>query len=274
VRAAAVVLSSLVAGALPMRASAGEPSTPEQIPDKARKLVERGRELHGQGDYGRAIIAFKEAYVLAPSPGLLFNLGQAYRLQGNCDDAAIMYRRYLATNPSPDARALAETHLATVERCIAQRGLHIPFDESMAYLRATPPEDKTLALVAAPTAPAPEHAHSRRMQKWIGLGVATGGGLALASAGFFAYRSHEASVEVEERYARGDKWKNIAPVAARGEQSATLARAFGIGGGLAAVAGVTVFLLGERAERRAQSLSPLSVTPTRRGAEVSLAWHF
>jgi len=273
-RVAAVVLSGLLAGALPTFAVAGEPNTPEQIPDKARKLAERGRELHGQGDYARAIMAFKEAYVLAPSPGLLFNLAQAYRLQGNCDDAAIMYRRYLATNPLPDARALAETHLATVERCIAQRGLNIPFDESMAYLRVPPPEDKTLAIVTSPTSPAVDQPHSRRTQKWIGLGVATSGGLALATAGFFAYRAHEASVEVEERYARGDKWKNIAPVAARGEQSASRARAFGIGGGIAAVAGATVFLLGARAERRAQSPSPVSVMPTRRGAEVSLAWQF
>jgi len=272
-KAAAFVLSGLVAGAVPTLARAGEPSTPEQIPDKARKLAERGRELHGQGDYTRAIVAFKEAYVLAPSPGLLFNLAQAYRLQGNCDDAAIMYRRYLASNPAPDARAIAETHLATVERCIAQRGLNIPFDESMAYLRVPPPEDKALALVAAPAPPA-EHAYSRRTQKWIGLGVATGGGLALATAGFFAYRAHEASLEVEDRYAHGDKWKNIAPIAARGEHSATLAQGFGIGGGLAAIAGVTVFVLGERAERRAQSPSPVSVTPTRRGAEVSLAWQF
>ena len=35
---------------------------------------------------------------------LLFNLAQAYRLQGNCDDAALMYRRYLATNPGVEQR--------------------------------------------------------------------------------------------------------------------------------------------------------------------------
>ena len=56
--------------------------------------VSRRRRLHEA-----AVAAFKEAYVLAPSPGLLFNIAQAYRLAGNCDDAAWMYRRFLDTNP-------------------------------------------------------------------------------------------------------------------------------------------------------------------------------
>ena len=268
-RVAALALSSLLAGALPDRAAAAEPTTPEQIPEKARKLAERGRELHGQGDYTRAIAAFKEAYVIAPSAGLLFNLAQAYRLQGNCDDAALMYRRFLATNPTPDARALAEAHLLTVERCIAKRGLHIPFDESMAYLKVPPPEDPVLKVVAASAAPAPA---SRRLQKRVGIGVAAGGGLALGAAGFFAYRAHAAEVEVEDRYAHGGKWKDIQPIQERGQTSATYARAFAVGGGLAAVAGVTVFLLGQRAEHAA--IAPLSVTPSRRGAEVTYAWRF
>ena len=270
-RAAAFALSSLLAVALPELAAAGEPSTPEQIPEKARKLAERGRELHGQGDYTRAIVAFKEAYVIAPSAGLLFNLAQAYRLQGNCDDAALMYRRFLATNPTPDARTLAETHLQTVERCIAKRGLHIPLDDSMAYLKVPPPEDPVLKVVSAPAAPAPAPA-SHRLQKRVGFGVAAGGGLALGAAGFFAYRAHAAALEVEDRYAHGGRWKDIQPIQERGQQSATYARVFAVGGGLAAVAGVTVFLLGQRAEHAA--IAPLSVTPSRKGAEVTYAWRF
>src|SRR3569623_577048 len=65
----------------------------------------------------KAVAAFKEAYVLAPSPGLLFNIAQAYRLAGDCDDAAWMYRRFLDTNPGEASRALAEQHLSSVEKC-------------------------------------------------------------------------------------------------------------------------------------------------------------
>jgi len=106
-------------------AYADEPTRPSVIPQKARLLAERGRALHDAGDYGNAIIAFKEAYVIAPSSGLLFNLAQAYRLQGNCDDAALMYRRYLDTAPSRDGRALAVGHLVTVERCAHDQGVAI-----------------------------------------------------------------------------------------------------------------------------------------------------
>src|SRR5690606_28579845 len=96
--------------------------------------------LHDRGDYARAIAAFKEAYVLAPSPGLLFNLAQAYRLRGNCDDAALMYRRYIAAAPrSADERALAEAHLATVVRCVQKRNLNLPPDEAMARIPVPPP---------------------------------------------------------------------------------------------------------------------------------------
>src|SRR5262249_31765764 len=138
-------------------AHAGEPEPPPQIPQKARKLVDTGRAAHEKGEYARAIALFKEAYVIAPSPGLLFNLGQAYRLMGNCDDAALMYHRYLDASPSSEGRSLAELHLATVERCMAKRSLHIPMDESMAYLRVAPPPDPVLAIDAPPT-PHPSHA--------------------------------------------------------------------------------------------------------------------
>src|SRR2546423_13514841 len=86
----------------------------EPIPGKARQLADRARILPDAGDYVDAIAAFNEAYVLAPSPGLLFTLAQAYRLAGKCDDAAWMYRRFLDARPPTDKRALAETHLAAV----------------------------------------------------------------------------------------------------------------------------------------------------------------
>ena len=83
----------------------------------ARALSDEGRRYHDAGDYDRAIIAFRRAYELAPSPALLFNLGQSYRLKGACDDAVIMYRSYLKTEPPAEHRKLTEAHLASVEQC-------------------------------------------------------------------------------------------------------------------------------------------------------------
>src|SRR5258706_6885134 len=105
---AAFVLAVVLAAPF---AQADSALKPEKIPAKARELASRGRAFHDAGDYAAAVDAYKEAYVLAPSPGLLFNIAQAYRLAGNCDEAAWMYRRYLDTNPTGPDKTLAEQHL-------------------------------------------------------------------------------------------------------------------------------------------------------------------
>src|SRR5688572_11504167 len=110
--------ASMIVAAMLVAAPAARADDEFPIPVKARDLAAKGRTAHDQGDYTRAIAAFKEAYVMAPAPALLFNLAQAYRLQGNCDDAALMYRRYISSRPAPEGRALAEEHLQTMERCL------------------------------------------------------------------------------------------------------------------------------------------------------------
>ena len=120
----AITIAAVLAAAPAARAD--NALRPERIPNKARELAEKGRTLHNAGDYSGAVAAFKEAYVLAPSPGLLFNIAQSYRLAGNCDESAWMYRRFLDTNPVGEHRSLAETHLAAVERCCSARSRLVP----------------------------------------------------------------------------------------------------------------------------------------------------
>jgi len=245
-------------------AFAGEPRSPEVIPQKARSLADRGRAFHDAGDYGNAIVAFKEAYVMAPSPGLLFNLAQAYRLQGNCDDASLMYRRYLDTQPSPDAQMIAKAHLDSVERCIQKRGLDIAHHETPSGGALQPPAPDGTVYMEAPRSSRPE------LQKNIGIGLTIGGAIALSIAGYYAYDASSASQSIEDAYANGAKWRDVEAIDERGERSARNAKVFAIGGGLAVVGGVTMYLLGKRAER----LSPIAVLPTKAGAEVSYAWRF
>jgi tetratricopeptide (TPR) repeat protein len=249
-------------------ALAAAPVYAETIPPKARKLADHGREMHKRGEYERAITAFKEAYVIAPSPGVLFNLAQSYRLQGNCDDAALMYRRYLATGPSAQAREIAEQHLATVERCVQKRALNIPFDASMAYLEVLPPPGPEKVIQRDQR----DIARPSELKKDVGIGLTIGGGVALVTAAYFGVRSYQASRDVERAYERGETWPTIKSIAERGENAELAAKIFGIGGGLAVVGGVTLWVLGRRDERAGH----LAVTPTSkgRGAEVSYAWSF
>lgn len=238
----------------------------EPVPAKAKKLAQRGRELHDRGDYERAIVAFKEAYVIAPSPALLFNLAQAYRLQGNCDDASLMYRRFLRTNPDAENQRIAESHLATVERCVAKRSLNIKLDDSMAYLQKASVPSPSEAVFR--DGPDPANRTSRKKLVGVGLGVA--GGVGLAAAAYFGVQAASDASAVEKAYANGAKWKDIQAIDARGKRNASIATYAGIGGGAAVLAGATLYFLGRRDERAHQ----VTVLPTARGAQVGVAWRF
>ncbi len=237
-------------------------AAPGTVPDKARQLADKGRTSHEAGDYSAAIAAYTEAYAIAPSPALLFNLAQAYRLRGSCDDAALMYRRYLDTGVSPEARMIAEGHLATVERCTHKLSLSIPLD---AQERAAVPvvaQQQDIARV--------EREEPGLLRQRIGIGLVVGGGLALAAATYYALDARAAQADVEEGYAMGGNGRDLAPIDARGERSATLATWLGVGGGAFVVGGVVTYLLGRRAERS----MPIAIVPKKGGAEVSYAWRF
>ncbi len=252
----------VIAAALISRTAIADPQ-PSQVPQKARDLAERGRAYHDAGDYERAVDAYREAYVLAPSPGLLFNLAQAYRLDGDCDDAAWMYRRYLDANPNDAGRTLAEGHLAAVEKCAHGK-----------LFAVTPPPHATAVpdpiAVAMPDDPRSSPSHSFARQQHVGIWIAIGGGAALAVGAAFAIDAHIAANEVSATYAHGGKWSDIAATDERGRRSATIATAFGIGGGIAVAAGAVVYALG----RHTEHAQHLALVPTPHGAEVHSSWQF
>jgi tetratricopeptide (TPR) repeat protein len=77
--------------------------------EAARKLVNEGIAAQDAGDYDRAVALYMRAFALDPHPVLLFNVGQAHRLDGCPERAASFYERYLALEPrgsqAPAARA-------------------------------------------------------------------------------------------------------------------------------------------------------------------------
>jgi tetratricopeptide (TPR) repeat protein len=258
-------LSIAVAVALTSTVAAGEP-----IPEKAKSLAQQGRAFHDKGDYPRAVAAFKEAYVIAPSPALLFNLAQAYRLQGNCEDAAMMYRRYLGTYPPPDGKALAEGHLETVDRCVSKRGLNIQMDESAAYLNVRNPPQDLGVVDAPPSSQQRDNSSSGTLKKRIGIGFAIGGGIAIVGATYYGIRAYSAGQEVERLSAEGAKAKDIQAADERGTSSARNAKILGITGAIAATTGVALYIIGVRDERA----NAFTIVPTTTGAAASYAWRF
>jgi tetratricopeptide (TPR) repeat protein len=260
VKVAAAIIAALVG--LGGVASAEEKLSPERVPQKARELAEKGRAYHDAGEYLKAVAAFKEAYVLAPSPALLFNIAQAYRLAGDCDDAAWMYRRYLDTNPGPERRTLAETHLASVEKC-GHGGLLVvtpPVIDAKTPTPATQPYVPPANVVDGTPA-----SHTKQAALWVGIG----GGIALAGAAYFAWDANDAASNVTDLYKHGGKGTDVAAQDARGQRSSDLAIALGIGGGLAVATAGVLYMVGRHYEAE-----HVAIAPHAHGAEVSLAWQF
>ena len=253
-KALGLVITVLCAAATASRA--------DDIAPKARTLAERGRIMHANGNYAGAIEAFKEAYVISPSPGLLFNLAQSYRLQADCENASIMYHRYLASDPPDEGRAIAEANLPAVERC-AKEGVPLP-----------PPPPPPHAAVTARTEPravdnGDEPSSHARLEKNIGIGFTLAGALALGGALYFELRAVNAADDVSKIYADGGKGSDVAPLDQRGRDAERDARMLAAGGTLAVIGGVALYLVGYRAERARPTVA---IAPTRGGGHVSMSW--
>ena len=161
---------------------------------------------------------------------------------------------------------IAEGHLHTVERCMHKRGLGIALDETSGLgTVGGAGVGGGGALVDNPRRKPGE------LQKNVGIGVAIGGGVAASLAVYYAFEAHSATGAIEDAYAMGAKWKDVKHLDEKGERAARLGKIFGVGGGLAIAGGVTLYLLGKRAESRAV---PVAIAPTSGGAEVSWAWRF
>ena len=216
--------------------------------DEARLLSDQGRAAHASGDYDHAISSYQAAYVLAPSPGLLFNLGQAYRLRGDCAAAAIMYRKYLRFSPPQPHRALVQTLLTSVEPCQTQ--------------------------AAVVVASAGRTATARPALRHGGLAAVIGGGALLGVGGYFALTAASDSDEVARRYAAGAKWRDLEELDAHGRRASTLAVVFAVSGGAAVLTGTILLLAGRRDDARPSQATRFTLAPLPRGGELRFTWHY
>jgi hypothetical protein len=244
------------------RADASESSAPLQ----ARHAYERGREHFDAGEFGQAIVEFRAAYAATRAPGLLYNLAQAYRLEGDCAEALRLYRAFVASEPRGKVRELADARVAELAPCDgtepsdsalantnASNGAALPGSPFAAepQLRVVPtPRLEALQLSpeqlasfrsaddalrnASPTRATPPYARAA-----IGFGSA----LALFSvSGYFGYRASAASSEVSQLYAERGSWSADAAATERqGMRDEKIALAAGAAGLVAT--GITTWLL-------------------------------
>src|SRR5690606_19310218 len=82
---------------------------------KALELYEQGNTQYNLGRWQEAIDLFTRAYEAYSAPEFLFNIAQAHRQAGNCDDAVFFYRRYLANKPDAPNRTEVEGFIKDLE---------------------------------------------------------------------------------------------------------------------------------------------------------------
>src|SRR4051812_37664464 len=83
--------------------------------DQARALSDTGLAHYERGAYDEALAAFQASFALAPLPELQFNIGQTYRLKGDCPRAAAAYQTYLRLLPDAPNRARVEARIRELD---------------------------------------------------------------------------------------------------------------------------------------------------------------
>lgn len=274
---AVVLVTACAAVVAPAHAHADD-GKPDKVDakDEARRLAARAQVHYDLGEYGLAIADYREAYRIHPSPGLLYNLAQAYRLSGDCVSATTMYRNYLRLAPKSRHRNVARQHLSALAECHRlNTGWDIVEEGTVNASHRTggKRDGRVASLDFDPLAGEPVDEGEERPghdRKVAGLAVA-GGGAALAMAGvYFSVRASSTADEVSRLYDEGAQWEQIESLDQRGRREELAGAAFLIAGGAALATGATLYALGWRDDRRAS----VSVAPTVKGAAVSVSWGF
>ena len=248
-----------IGGAAPARAGCA----PDATKVRAQETAAAAKAHFDHGEYAAAAADYREAYRLWPSPALLYNLAQAYRLAGDCAHASQAYREYLHLQPDSPYRATVEQNLSAADACAKPAAPPPP-----PPVVVTAPQPAPVPALHAAPAPAPAiDADTGRGRRRAGLVMMAGGALVAAAGTYFAIDASHAQREVADFYAHGGDWNDIAAVDARGRRDHVLAIAGFAAGGAALLAGATIYLTGHR-ERA------VAVVPARSGGEVVLSWRW
>jgi len=130
-------LAPALARAEPAPSAARSETPPSQSAKEARELFAQGQIHYSLGEYEQAIAQFRRAYELTSAPGLLFNIAQAHRLNGDCKQALAIYRHFVRMAPDSEYRPEAETQIAAlVVRC---EPAPAPLDSASADRKRPPP---------------------------------------------------------------------------------------------------------------------------------------
>jgi hypothetical protein len=229
----------------------------DEAHDVAQKHVDHGLRLYDIAKYAEAIAELKTGYEIEPRPEILYTIGQAERLRGDCKKAIEAYRAFLRSHPVAKRASSARQNIARCQTELAQAPPPPPPEPPPVV--APPPSPPPVAAVVVPPSAAPQ-AERRWYHDWVGATLVSAGVAALAvGAGLWAVGNQR--IDDANTAPRYDQFAT----AASGEGGAQSLQAAGItcvAAGLVSIAaGATRYLLLGRAERRRAATISAAVSP-------------
>lgn len=256
---------------------------------KARKLYDEGLRHYQVAEYPQAIDAWKQSYLLAKKPLLLFNIGQAYRLSGDCKQALTFYDNYQDAEPSPKNQDELDQAIAacksqpdkpatgpatppppttpppTTTTTTTNPAAPVETPPVETAPPATPPVT-TAPAEPPPPAAAPAPSASGGGHRTLAIGLTVAGGLLEAGAVVFAIDGRSKSNDVADATVWNQHTKDLQ---AAGVRDNRLAYGLGIAGAAALVTGVVLIVTGHPSTE-----SGVAIVPTRDGARVGWSHSF
>ena len=157
----------------------------------AKLEVEAGLAAQTAGKYDEAIAHYKRAYDMVPHPEILFDLGQAHRLNGELEAAYDAYMLYLSSDPNGRLSKEAAHWAGELEKQIEARKAAVKSVEPVKPVEPTPTPSATPVAIVTTSSP-----HSTRLAPWLiaGAALATGG----AALGFHLWGNSTYDAAVKE----------------------------------------------------------------------------
>lgn len=225
--------------------------------EKAKQLYTEGKRYYDVADYAHAIEAWKQAYVLSSAAMLLYNIGQAYRLSGDCASALRFYATYeREAGTEVDKAGLDEARA----RCNPQpTGANPPPAFPVSPQPASPTALHDVGLDRTDRSPVAPHDHADGgSMKTAGIATAAGGAVLL---GLGLYLDHVASDDASKVESFRGVWTKTQQDWQNSGQTASTWGAIATGAGVAALAGGAVlYYLGMRSDRMDVAVTPHAAT--------------
>lgn len=115
---------------------------------RALQLLNESSVAYREGRFGEAAAMLEEAYALHAEPILLYNWARALEADGQLDEAATAYRRFLEVAPEADQAAPSRRRLEVLDGLIAARDAPVVVEPVV--VEAPEP------VIAEPPPPAPD----------------------------------------------------------------------------------------------------------------------